>query len=194
MNDIPPDIAEELHGSLQASRFASRGRAEQERLLALYYDDLRRIARRILCGDGGAMLLQPTELAHEAALRLMKLERMTWNDVTHFLATAARVMRQVLLDEVRRALAQKRQRAPMQTLWPGGEGAPDEPPLDIEALDAALSRLEVVWPERARIVELRFYAGLSIEEIAGVSGVSARTIKRQWRAARAWLLAELSPA
>jgi RNA polymerase sigma factor (TIGR02999 family) len=165
---------------------------EQDRLLTVYYAELRRIAGLILNGETDR-LLQPTELTHEAALRLMRLERMSWNDVTHFLATAARVMRQVLLDEVRRARAQKRQAPPCLTLWPGGS---DSKPtsVDIEALDAALTRLAELSPERASVVEMRFYAGLSIEEIARVTGVSDRTIKRQWRAARAWLLGELEQA
>lgn len=163
---------------------------DRERLLAAYYSELRVIARRILYGDGGKLLLQPTELAHEAALRIIKLERMSWNDVTHFLATAAHVMRQVLLDEVRAARAQKRQPVPSLTLWP--DAMPSEPPVDVEALDLALSRLETISPERARIVELRFYTGLTVEEIAQVCGVSDRTVKRQWRAARAWLLTQLN--
>jgi RNA polymerase sigma factor (TIGR02999 family) len=171
--------------------YANAGPAEREQLLTLYYQELRTIARRLLRGEGDALLLQPTELAHEAAMRLIRLERMSWNDVPHFLATAARVMRQVFLDEVRRARAQKRQ-VPALTLWP--DAMPDEAPFDIEALDAALVRLEAISPERARVVELRFYTGLSIEEIAVTCGISDRTVKRQWRAARAWLLTELAGA
>ncbi len=161
-------------------------------LLTEYYAELRNIARRVLGQDSGKLLLQPTELAHEAAMRLIKLERMRFQDINHFLATAARVMRQVLLDEVRRARAQKRQAPAVLTLWP--DAVPTETGFDIEALDAALDRLQAVSPERARVVELRFYTGLSMEEIAQVSGVSDRTVKRQWRAARAWLLNELQSA
>jgi RNA polymerase sigma factor (TIGR02999 family) len=160
-----------------------------ERLLALYYQDLRKIAQRILHHDDAAFLLQPTELAHEAAMRLMKLERMDWQSVTHFLATAARVMRQALIDEVRRALAQKRRDLPLLTAWP--DAAPTETGVDLEALDQALTRLEAISPERARVVELRLFAGLSIKEIATVQGISERTVKRQWQVARIWLTAEL---
>jgi RNA polymerase sigma factor (TIGR02999 family) len=159
-------------------------------LLTLYYQDLRRIAKRILNHDDAVMLLQPTELAHEAAMRLMKLERMEWKSVTHFLATAARVMRQALVDEVRQALAAKRQNLRMVTLWP--DVAASESGLEIEALDLALTRLEAISPQRARVVELRLFAGLSIEEIADVQAVSARTVKRQWQVARIWLTAELA--
>ena len=161
-----------------------------ERLLELYYQDLRRIAKRILHHDDAVMLLQPTELAHEAAMRLMKLERMEWNSVTHFLATAARVMRQALVDEVRQAMAQKRQNVHPVTVWPDRQET--DSALDLEALDQALTRLEAVSPERARVVELRLFGGLSIEEIATVQGVSERTVKRQWQVARIWLTAELT--
>jgi RNA polymerase sigma factor (TIGR02999 family) len=163
--------------------------ASPDRLLALYYQDIRAIARRILDRDAAVSLLQPTELAHEAAMRLMKLERMEFKSVPHFLATAARVMRQALLDEVRRALAKKRQNQALLTVWP--DGGPTDTGLDLEALDAALVKLEAISPERARVVELRFFAGLSNEEVAEVQGVSLRTVKRQWQVARIWLLAEL---
>ncbi len=164
--------------------------ANPERLLTLYYQDLRSIAGRILRNDNAVVLLQPTELAHEAAMRLMKLERMEWKSPAHFLATAARVARQALLDEVRKALASKRQNQQLMTLWP--DAAATESGVDIEALDQALTRLEAISPERARVVELRLFAGLSVDEIAEVQGVSARTIKRQWQVARIWLTAELA--
>lgn len=166
--------------------------SDSERLLTLYYQDLRRIAGRILHNDNAVVLLQPTELAHEAAMRLMKLERMQWNSATHFLATAARVARQALLDEVRKALAGKRQNPQLLTMWP--DSPPTESGVDIEALDQALSRLEAISPERARVVELRIFAGLTIEEIAAEQGVSPRTVKRQWQVARIWLAAELTGA
>jgi len=163
--------------------------ADPDRLLALYYQDIRTIARHLMNRDAAVHLLQPTELAHEAAMRLMKLERMNFQSVPHFLATAARVMRQALLDEVRRALAKKRQNQPLLTTWP--DSKPTDTGLDLEALDRALRKLETISPERARVVELRFFGGLTLEEVAEVQGVSVRTVKRQWQAARIWLLAEL---
>lgn len=166
--------------------------ANPDRLLELYYQDVRQIARRILQRDAAVHLLQPTELAHEAAMRLMKLERMDFRSVPHFLATAARVMRQALLDEVRRALAKKRQNQALLTTWPDADAA--EPGLDLEALDDALRRLEAISPERARVVELRFFGGLSFEEVAEVQGVSVSTVKRQWQVARIWLMTELGGA
>ncbi len=98
-------------------------------------------------------------------------------------------MRQILMDEIRRMRAAKRQAPPVTTQWPGGEG---KGTLDLEALDAALTKLEQFDPERARLVEQRFYAGLTVEEIAAAQGISESTVKRQWRAARAWLIDELS--
>jgi RNA polymerase sigma factor (TIGR02999 family) len=162
-----------------------------DRLLALYYHDLRTIAHRILRRDDAVMLLQPTELAHEAAMRLMKLERMDWTSVTHFLATAARLMRQALMDEVRKALAQKRRNLQVLTSWPGADTG-DDTGLDFEGLDRALTRLEAVSADLARVVELRFFAGLTIDEIAAVQDVSSRTVMRQWKAARAALLADMN--
>jgi RNA polymerase sigma factor (TIGR02999 family) len=137
------------------------------------------------------VLLQATELAHETAMRLMKLERMQWNNVPHFLATAARVARQALVDEVRKASASKRQNVKMITMWPDSEG-PTDSGVDIQALDRALTKLEAISPERARVVELRFFSGMTVAEIAETQGVSERTVMRQWQVARIWLNTELS--
>lgn len=134
--------------------------------------------------------MQPTDLAHEAVLRVMRLDRLAAHDRVHFLALSARVMRQVLLDEVRRVRAAKR-RPPVQTAWFDPEARATPSPLDIEAFDEALKRLFEIDPERARVVELRFYAGLTLEEVAASTGASASTVKRRWRGARAWLLQAL---
>jgi RNA polymerase sigma factor (TIGR02999 family) len=164
--------------------------AARERLLELCYGELRTLARRMLAGDSISHRLQPTELANEAALRVLRLDRMEWNDRAHFLATAATVMRQALLDEVRRFRADKRQAPPvMTTLVDPGIRTLD---LDIERLERSLQRLAAVSPERARLVDVRFFAGLTIEETAAVLGSSAATVKRQWDAARAWLLRDLT--
>jgi RNA polymerase sigma factor (TIGR02999 family) len=156
----------------------------QSRLLSAYYDEFRSVARRVLRDDGGRLALQPTDLAHEAALRILKLDRIDWQGRTHFLALSARVMRQTLLDEVRRFKAGKRQPVEVMTQWPvGGRQA-----LSLERLDGALERLFKIDADRARVVELRYYAGLTLEEIAQTLEVSESTIVRRWRAARAWLL------
>lgn len=161
----------------------------RHQLLDLCYAELRRVAHRMLAGDEAALRLQPTELANEVAVRVLKLDRMQWNDRAHFLATAATVMRQALIDEVRRFRAGKRQLpAVITTLFDPGIATID---LDIERLDLALTRLAAISAERARLVELRFFVGLTIEETAEVLGISAATVKRRWDAARAWLLREL---
>lgn len=166
--------------------FARGDTRARDALLARHYGEFRSLARRVLNGDGPALQIQPTDLAHEAAIRVMRLDRMEVRDRTHFLALSAQVMRQVLIDEVRRAKAKKRQAPGVLTLWPDDGGA-----LDLEDLDAALHDLQQVSPERARLVELRFFAGLTIEEIAAHFGESESTVKRRWRAARAWLLERL---
>lgn len=172
------------------SHSGSQTGAWPARMFERYYDDYRAVARAVLARDSARDRIQPTELANEAALRLFKLERMDVSQRTHFLSLSARVMRQVLIDEVRRHRAQKRQ-APVLTEWPGAE--PEESGnFDLENFDAVLNRLQEADPERAWVVEQRFYAGLTLEEIAEVSGRSLSTVKRQWRVARAWLLEELS--
>ena len=154
------------------------------------YGELRAIACRLLAGDAASVRLQPTELVHEAAVRVLRLDRMEWNDRAHLLATAATVMRQALLDEVRKFRADKRQApAVMTTLVDPGLATID---LDIERLDRSLQRLNEVSPDRARLVELRFFVGLTIEQTADVLGSSSATVKRQWDAARGWLLRDLT--
>ncbi|MFO1401419.1 MAG: ECF-type sigma factor [Steroidobacteraceae bacterium] len=165
-------------------------RQAQEQLLAACYQELRAIARSLLARDSAAQHLQPTELAHEAALRLLRFDRIELRDRNHFLALSARVMRQVLVDEVRRQRAQKRQARGLLTTW--FEPGLDATVLDIEALDRSLSRLAAISPERARVVELRFFAGLGLPEIAALLQVSERTLKRHWQAARAWLLNDMA--
>ncbi|MFZ1625694.1 MAG: ECF-type sigma factor [Gammaproteobacteria bacterium] len=162
----------------------------QEKLLTAFYQEMRGIARRILSGDSASVHLQPTELVNETILRLLKVNRLDLRDSNHFLALAARMMRQVLLDEVRRYRAQKRQSPAILTTWI--ESGPAESAIDIEALDRSLTRLAEVSAERARIVELRFFAGMTVEDIAGVMEVSERSVKRHWQAARAWLLRDLT--
>ena len=164
--------------------------AAREKLLSLHYQEFRNIARRVLNGEADRLQIQPTDLAHEAAIRVLGLERITWKDRTHFLAMSARVMRQTLIDEVRRHKAQKRRPPDVMTLWFEPEAAA-HPVMDLDVFDDVLQRLARVDPDRARIVELRFYAGLTLEEIASVLEVSISTVQRSWRAARAWLLKEL---
>lgn len=158
---------------------------EAERLLTQCYDDMRRVARRILAGDGMAAQIQPTDLAHDAAIRLiLSNEELSIEDRGHLLALAARTMRRILIDEVRKAGAAKRRAPTVVTEWPGGSATTL---VDLSDLDAALTALQVYSERHALIVEMRFTLGLTVEETAKQTGIPERTVKRHWQAARAWL-------
>ena len=134
--------------------------------------------------------LQPTALVHEAYLRLLDQNRVRWQDRSHFFGIAAQMMRRILIDHVRRNLSLKRggdcQRVTLES-----EEISTERDADLMALDDALTDLATVDPEKAAVVELRFFAGLSLEQTAEVVGRSRATVVRQWRMAKAWLLREL---
>src|SRR5215203_4795805 len=160
-------------------------------LAPLVYDELRRIARRQMRNERHGHTLQPTALANEAWARLMGARRLDVQNRSHFMGIAANAMRQILVERARAQRAAKRGGAAHQVtldeaMLPGGER-----PIDIEALDQALARLEAHNPELARIVELRFFGGLSVEETAAELGASPATIKRRWTLAKAWLLRAL---
>ena len=173
---------------LRRSQAGDRG--ARDRLLAAVYQELRGLARRILSGDRARYLVSPTELVHGAALKLFAQADVSARDRAHFLAYSAHVMRQVLIDQVRRERAGKRD-APKVTLYSQIAELPSTD-VDIEALHEALIKLSAVSEEHARLVELRYFSGLSIEEIAALDGTSPATVKRSWRAARAWLHDELT--
>jgi RNA polymerase sigma factor (TIGR02999 family) len=156
-----------------------------ERLLAQCYDDMRRVARRILSGEGMAASIQPTDLAHEAAIRLILTnETIAIEDRGHLLALAARSMRRILIDEIRKAGAAKRQAPVLMTQWPG---AATTTLVGLSDLDEALAALQNYSERHAIIVEMRFTLGLTVEETARQTGIPERTVKRRWQAARAWL-------
>lgn len=160
--------------------------APHDQMLSEVYDELRAAAARMLRLDAPVLTLQPTELANEAVLKLVQLDKMSWNDRQHFFATGSRLMRQAMLDAVRRRRRAKRQ-SPTVLL------DANEPDLDVEVelLDAALCKLEEISPDLARIVELRFFVGLPIDQIAVMLEASESTIKRRWQTARLWLASEL---
>ena len=161
------------------------------RLLATYYDEFRRIARRTLARSDSRITLQPTDLAHEAAMRLLKAGNISVIDETHFLALSARVIRSTLIDEVRRRRAAKRDVA-MVTCWDDQAVVHDV--VDLETFDGLIGKLEIIDADAAAVVHLRFYVGLTMVEIAGQLDISESTAVRRWRMARAWLLKELSAA
>jgi RNA polymerase sigma factor (TIGR02999 family) len=166
-----------------------------ESLVPAVYAELRRRAAAQLRREGPGHTLQPTALVHELFLRLAEQTRMTWEDRAHFLAVCSGLMRRVLIDHARRRLRRKRGGTLLRVeldFEPGAAMAARD--LDLVALDRALEELVALDPEQARLVEMRFFGGLSTEEAAEALGVSARTVKRDWRSARAWLLHRLSGA
>ena len=160
-------------------------------LLAQSYEEVRRVAHRIIASDSQRKVMQATELAHEAILRLINLNRIEIQGQAHLLALAAQSMRRVLIDEARKGAAAKRRMPDMVTRWPDGDVTGQL--VGIEDLDRALRALERISPDHAQVVELRFMLGLTVEEASQASNIPARTIKRRWQTARAWLLDFLNP-
>jgi RNA polymerase sigma factor (TIGR02999 family) len=163
-----------------------------EELLAIVYDELRELARRQLRGEPPGHPLQPTELVHEAYLRLVDARDMAWESRAHFFGTAARAMRQILVDHARRRNAVKRGGGLERvTLDSGIAAAEDSVTADVLDLNDALEKLSSHDVELARLVELRFFAGLTLEETAEALGVSRRKAAKDWSVARLWLQREL---
>ncbi|HVR69957.1 MAG TPA: sigma-70 family RNA polymerase sigma factor [Vicinamibacteria bacterium] len=168
------------------------GRAIDE-LLPLVYEDLRQIARRRLGGEAGGHTLQPTALVHEAYLKLSRLQRIEWKNRSQFFAIAARAMRRVLVDHAVSRRAAKRGGGRSRVPLEDGVFVSAEDAERLIDLNDALLRLESAQPRLARVVECRYFAGLSIEETAAALDTSAATVKRDWVLARAWLSRELAP-
>ena len=163
-------------------------------VFALVYDELRRLAASALRHERPDHTLQPTALVHEAYLRLADEPQTRWENRAHFLAAAARAMRRILVDHARSRNAQKRGRGAARFSLEAIEASAVDPgpDLDLVLLDEALARLTALDPRQARVVELRFFGGLSVEETAQVIGSSPRTVKREWQLARAWLKREMA--
>jgi RNA polymerase sigma-70 factor (ECF subfamily) len=172
---------------------AWRGGSEAalDRLMPLVHDELRQIARRHMRRERPGHSLQATALVNEAYLRLVDVNRIDWHDRAHFFAMASRVMRRVLVDSARARQYQKRGGGAVRvTLADDLVAAPGQGE-DLIALDDALEALEKVAERKSRVVELRFFGGLSVDETAGVLGVSPDTVTRDWNFARSWLKREL---
>jgi RNA polymerase sigma factor (TIGR02999 family) len=164
---------------------------DADALAAAVYAELRRLAAAYMRRERPGQTIQPTALVHEAWLRLAGAGQ-PWTDRKHFLGIAARSMRQILVDRARARGAHKRWAALDRVSLTDSLAAGPRDDAMLPALDEALSRLEQLDAEQARIVELRYFAGLSIEETAETLGISPATLKRRWALARAWLLRELS--
>jgi RNA polymerase sigma factor (TIGR02999 family) len=176
-----------------SSSNSSKPDPSSDEWLPLVYDELRRLARREIRRELEPQTLQTTALVHEAYLRLVGGSERAWGDRAHFFGAAARAMRQILVDRARARQAQKRggdaQRVPLESVELVDL---EQDPERFLALEAALSRLERLDERKARIVMLRFFAGLSITETASVLEISATTVKDEWSFARAWLFREIS--
>jgi len=183
---VPPEAVTRI---LNDARDGRTGAAEQ--LFQLVYDELRRLAASHMRGERPGHTLQATALVHEAFMRLVRDDQMDWRNRAHFFGAAAEAMRRILVDHARARASLRR----------GGDrrkvSLEDTPDLSIDrsnevvAVDAALSRLSELDSRKGRLVELRFFGGLDIEEAAEVLGVSPRTVKRDWTFAKAWLYREI---
>ncbi len=181
MNDSS-DVTKLLHGATAGDPRAT------ERLLPLVYDELRRLADSYLRNESAGATLQATALVHEAYLRLVGIDRMDFKSRGHFFAVAATAIRRILVERARRRSAAKRGGGePSAEIELAERIGIDPVKTDILALNEALDQLAAAAPDKARIVELRFFAGLSTEETAAVLGVTPRTVERHWRFGRAWL-------
>jgi RNA polymerase sigma-70 factor (ECF subfamily) len=166
-------------------------RQSVDSLLPIVYQELRRLAASYLRRERPGQTLQPTALVHEAYLRLMKDKPGRWQNRAHFCAIAAHSMRQILIERARARGAQKRGGARHRVTLDEALVAGGERSIDLVALDEALERLAAFDPEQARLVELRFFGGLTVEETAAAMNISPATVKRHWAVAWAWLAREL---
>ena len=160
-------------------------------LLPVVYRELRRLAAGYLQRERGGHTLQPTALVHEAYMRMVDQSRVQWQNRAHFFGVAAQMMRRVLVDHARSQGASKRGGDVEKTPLCEDLVASIERNSELVAIDDALTALEQFDPVKAKVVELRFFGGLSIEETAAATGVSVATVNRQWRMAKAWLFAQL---
>jgi RNA polymerase sigma factor (TIGR02999 family) len=162
-------------------------------LMPMVYADLRRVAAGYMRREAAGHALQPTALVHEAYVRLIDQKQVKWRNRAHFFGVAAGLMRRILVDNARRRRAEKRGRGWERVTLAGDEPATDShKEIDVLALHEALERLARFDPQQERIVELRYFGGLTIEETAEVVGISAATVVREWTIAKAWLRTDLS--
>lgn len=186
MTEIP------ARGITQLLRDWSRGdRSALEALTPLVYDELRRLAASYMRRERAGHTLQNTALVHEAYVRLVD-QRVEWKSRSHFFAIAAQMMRRILVDHAKERKSAKRGSGIRPVTLDEPLRVSRQPAMDIVALDDALSALSAIEPQRAKIVELRFFGGLSNEEIAKALGISTATVQRQWAGARAWLYQEMN--
>jgi RNA polymerase sigma-70 factor (ECF subfamily) len=165
--------------------------AALDELVPIVHDELRRIARRCMAGQRVGHTLQATALVNEAYLRLLDVQQVNWQNRAHFLAMSARLMRRILVDFARSKGYQKRGGGAVKVTFDEGLPVAAEPAQDLVALDDALEALARMDDRKSRVIELRFFGGLSVEETATVLAVSPETVMRDWKLAKAWLMREL---
>jgi len=166
--------------------------AALEELAPLVHQELHRLAKRKMAGEGPGHILQTTALVNEAYLRLIDWKSVNWQNRAHFFGLAAKIMRHILVDFARARHRDKRGGDALQVSLSEAAGVAQEQSADLVALDDALQRLEQLDPRQARVVELRFFAGLSLDETAEALKVSVATVRRDWKMAEAWLFRQLS--
>ena len=171
--------------------WTQRDQAALQELMPLLHAELRRLAHRYMAREGPGHLLQTTALVHEAYVRLIDFKNIPWQDRAHFFGVSAQLMRRILVDYARSRNYLKRGGGMVKVSLGAADGVTVERAADFVALDDALERLAALDPRKSRIVELRFFGGLSVEETAEVLKVSPRTIKREFSLAQAWLYREL---
>ena len=181
---IEPDLTALLRDASEGDQNAL------DRLMPLVYGELRKIAASYLRQERKDHTLQPTALVHEAYLRLTHQKDVAWQNRAHFFGIAAQMMRRILVDHARKRQAAKRDASAWKVATAEVDGGAESAP-ELLALDRALEELEKIDPQQAKIVELRFFGGLTVEETAEVAGISPRTVKREWRTAKAWLRREI---
>ena len=194
MNPAQPGDDPRRHVTTLLVKWSGGDEAAMQELVPLVYDELRRVARRQMSREREDHVLQATALVNEAFLRLVDVHEIQWRDRTHFFAMSARLMRRVLVDHARARALRKRGGGAPHVTFDENLATPPLTPGDLVALDDALKALAAVHERKARVVELRHFGGLSVEETADVLEVSVETVMRDWKFAKTWLLRELSHA
>lgn len=188
LNNVSPQITVRLDDWSKGDEHAL------EQLMPLVYDELRRMARGFLRRQPSHHTLQTTELIHEAYLKIAKSDQQNWQNRAHFFGVAAKAMRHILVDYARSKQRQKRGGVQERVSLADDMAVSRDQTRELVDLDEVLKALEVLDERKSRVVELRFFGGLTNEEIAGVLKISVDTVKRDWRFARTWLLRELEVA
>jgi len=183
------ELREDVTVVLEQMRNGDKNAADK--LLPLVYDEFRALARHYLAQERANHTLQPTALVHEAYMKLVDQTRVDWQGRSHFFAVAAQAMRRILVDHARSRQRDKRGGGRARVILDEAVALSPQKDEDVLALDEALERLAALDPRQAKVVELRFFGGLSVEEVAEALGVSKRTVEGDWTFARAWLSREL---